>query len=447
MGKLVYMFASLAERTVGDVTCLEGMTLLAETLHPHGIPITWMVSPESARLAADSLKQWHEDYGDEVAMTLPTIASGDSNSRAPLPSSGCEAKRKLIKKRRESLLKILPWAEVTIAGAGHTDPDAAAILEELGFEGLWGYCPEQIEVDDITDRGCPWGLFYIDPAQRLRPKPSGRGIIGMEWTARDLGKSIHSGHPSIYSTDPNDVARTGLCRWEDIDYWEGLADNYLHNAHLNDLVFLLQHQEAHEMQVEPFHCYTREDIREAAVMLDRFAEYLVPHCEVMTLSQAAKLYRQRYTLTAPSYILWEDIPSRAPNPDYGWSVPLGPWPKTFMTYDTGAMMAFIEGKVEPHILRNYANDPTQQRYFNEAEIPVSRLIHNTRYHWSREIELVVQSPKTMPYGMALWGEYALFRIGDTTGLVDHKIIPGELLYLRVDLHPGENRFKVKLAGK
>jgi hypothetical protein len=447
MGQLFYSFASLAERVINNTSCEIGMTRLANLYHDYEIPVTWMVSPESAKFTKKILTSWAEEYGDEVAMTLPTFASANSNSRAPLTTGNRNAKKELIEKRRAQLQKILPWAEVTIAAAGHTDPDIAGILEELGFEGLWGYCPEQIEIDDITDRGCPWGLFYIDPKQRLRPRPSGKGLVGIEWTARDLGKSILTGWPSVFSTDPNDVARTGICHWDNVDYWRELVLNYCDNAHINPHVFLVQHQEAHEMQEEPFRCYLKEDIEEAQGLLQRFLEFLGPNIQYTTLPEMVGIYRQSYAETAPSYMLWGDIKCLPPSRSYAWSCPIGPWPSTFLTYDKDAMMAFYDGQVEPFLLRDYSLDPTQHRYFNVPKTPDVHLVSINRQHWKSQVEIKINSPCAMPYGLALWGDYSLYRIDDPTGLKAHKFVPGYLLYVRIDLVEGENLVKIKLQGK
>jgi len=270
----------------------------------------------------------------------------------------------------------------------------------------------------------------------------------MEWTARDLLKSFYSGNPCLYSTDPNDVGRGGLCSWENIDYWRHMADNYLRNTRYNEHVFLLQHQEAHEMErSELCKCYTAEDIREAAVMLDQFARHVKGAARMMTLPEAARLYHGRYDRTASSYMLWEDAPTPRPNRDYAWSTPVGPWPKTFLHYDCGAQMMFIEGKVEPVCIRNYARPWASGEYFAEPDIPYARLVHNTHFNWSREIEIVVQAQRPMPYGLALWGDYALYQIGEAPTLLEGKIMSRELLFLRYDLVEGENRLCIRLRGK
>ncbi len=443
MGELIYTFAGMAARHRDGATCLNGMRLLADTLHPHGVRITWLVSPDSARIAAAQLTDWHERFGDDVALATPELTSGI----AARYQGDFETKKAQIAGERGLVRAALPWAEVSIAAGNHTDPDIARLLDALGFEGLWGFCWEQIEVDAITDRGCPWGFYYMDPKDRLRPA-EGRGVIAMEWTARDLLKSFHSGNPCLYSTDPNDVARGGLCSWENIGYWKKLADNYRRNAHWNGQVVLVQHQEAHEMErAEGWRCYTEEDIREAAVMLDAFAAYVAPHARVMTLAEAARAYRERNPHTASSYMLWEDTPHPPPNPAYTWSTCPGPWPRTFLYYDRGAQMMFVQGKTEPVCLRNYHRSWDTRTYYAEPVIPHARLLRDVRHTWSREIEIAVESHAAMPYGLALWDDYSLYQIAEAPGLIEGKILPRELLFLRYDLKPGTNTLLVRLAGK
>jgi hypothetical protein len=430
------MFAALAARTDKGVACLQGMRRLADLLHPHGVKITWHVSAESARQAKEDLTKWHEEFGDEATLCVPE----------PLVGTREEKKRGLLKER-DGIQQALPWADLSIAAGGHQDPEAIQILDELEFKGLWGFCWEQIEVDQITDRGSPWGFYYIDPAQRLRPA-SGRGIIGMEWTARDLLKSFHSGNPCLYSTDPNDVARGGICAWENIDYWKGMADNYLRNTRYNDFVFLLQHQEAHETECnEFFQCYTEEDIREANIMLEEFVKHIKASARMLTLHEAAELYRENFEKTSSSYMLWEDTPVCRPNPDYAWSTAWGPWPKTFLHYDRGAQMMFVEGQVHPVCIRNYSRALAPGEYFSEPLIPRAKLVSNTQLSWDREVEVKVQSPSAMPYGIALWGDYSLYQIAEAPGLLEGKILSRELLFLRYDLVEGQNVFKVRLKGK
>lgn len=437
MSELIYTFASLAARTAEGKTCLDGMHVLADIMHPHGVPITWVVSPESAEIAKATLTEWHASHGDEVAVELPPL------------SGSHEEKLAYLIERRDAVRRALPWAEATVAGGVHCDPDIVTLLSQAGFEGIWGFCWEQIEVDDITDRGCPWGFYYMHPEDRLRPA-SKRGIVAIPWLSHDLLKTYHCGFAPVYTNDPNDVARAGLCSWEDTAYWDAFIDQYHRNTRYNDAVFLLQHQEAHEMECnERNHCYTPEDIREAGVMLARHVDYLLrkPGVKVMSLPDAVRYYRDLNPRTASSYMLWEDVPTRRPNPDYTWNVCGGPWPKTFLYYDCGAQMMFIDGQVQPACIRNYGKEWDAVDFYREIPVPRPRLVRNTRFGWRREIEVTVESPKAMPYGLALWGDYSLYQIGEASGLIAGMILPRELLFLRYDLQPGENRFRVSLEGK
>lgn len=437
MSELVYTFASLAARTAQGKTCLDGMRLLADIMHPRGVPVTWIVSPESAAIAKDTLTEWHTAHGDEVAVELPLLDGSYAEKLAYLTD------------RRRKVQQALPWAECTVAGGEHCDTHIVKLLDEAGFEAIWGFCWEQIEVDNITDRGCPWGFFYMDPEDRLRPATQ-RGVLALPWLSHDLLKTYHCGYAPVYSNDPNDVARAGVCSWEDASYWDAFLDNYHNNLRYNETVFLLQHQEAHEMECnERNHCYTPEDIREAAIMMARHVDYLQrkPGVKIMAVPDAVRYYRQLNPRTAPSFMLWEDTLVPRPNPDYTWNTCVGPWPTTFLYYDCGAQMMFVDGQSQPACIRNYAKPWDTLDYYRELRVPVPRLLHNTRFGWRREIGFSVTSPKAMPYGLAFWGDYSLYQIGEAPGLIAGKILPRELLFLRYDLQPGENRFTVALEGK
>ncbi len=437
MSELIYTFASLAARTAQGQTCLDGMRALAAILHPRGVPITWIVSPESADIAKETLTEWHLAHGDEAAVELPALEGTYSE------------KKDYIEARRERVRAAVPWAELSVAGGVHCDPDIVTLLEQTGFEGIWGFCWEQIEVDDITDRGCPWGFYFMHPEDRLCPAAQ-RSVAAVPWLSHDLLKTYHCGLAPVYTNDPNDVARAGICSWEDTAYWDAFADNYHRNTRYNESVFLLQHQEAHEMECNARnHCYTPEDIQEAGIMLGRHVDYLLrkPGVRVMSLPDAVRQYRSSHSKTPASYMLWEDAPVRRPNPDYTWNTGVGPWPKTFLYYDCGAQMVFVDGQVQPVCIRNYANPWNNEDFYRERSVPRPRLVRNTQFTWRREIEFTIESPKAMPYGLALWGDYSLYQIGDAPGLLEGKILPRELLFLRYDLQPGENRFLVSLEGK
>ena len=108
---------------------------------------------------------------------------------------------------------------------------------------------------------------------------------------------------------------------------------------------------------------------------------------------------------------------------------------------------FVEGKVEPVCIRNYGRPYAYGEFFAEPGIPRTRLVHDTRYGWSRDIEVIVKAPRPMPYGLALWGDYALYQIAEAPDLIEGKMMSRELLFLRYDLVQGENRLCIRLQGK
>jgi len=96
VSELIYTFASLAARTAQGKTCLDGMRVLADIMHPRGVPVTWLVSPESAAIAKDTLTDWHHNFGDEAAVELP-----------PLEGT-FEEKKKYLEDRRDRSLRLCP---------------------------------------------------------------------------------------------------------------------------------------------------------------------------------------------------------------------------------------------------------------------------------------------------------------------------------------------------
>ena|GEM_PF-449152 len=448
MAELLFTFASYATRMEGDLSPLKGAERLASVLHPYGVRITWLVSPASATAMKARLTEWHEKFGDDISV-CPDGMKRDHTGITPGPMVGTVEERiEEATYLRERIRQILPWTNADIVHGPHQDHTSIQALERAGFLGLWGFCWEQIEVDNITDRGCPWGFYYLDPACRTAPNTGTRGIIGMEWTARDLLKAFHSGNPCIYSTDVNDVARGGICSWREIGYLKGMFDNYYRNLRFNDLVLYQVHQEAHEMMPE-FRCYSEEDCREAEEMLDELAAYVTGHTDVRTatLSEAAAIYRERYERTAPSFMLWYDTPTVPYNPDYARGTPRGPWPKTFLYYDTDCQMMFIDGKFEPVCIRNYRERKAIGRYFAEPEVPRVRLRSHSRSPYGMDLHLTVESPKAMPFGITLWEDLGPYLLTEAPGLLAHKLISQEVLFLRYDVEKGTTELKIHFYRK
>ena len=156
---------------------LEGMRLLAEIAHKHGIPITWAIDTKSAPAVAKLLTTWHTEDGDVPLLTLDIKPMWDSNweaQREANPGSSTEAmashvvtmREKLpeyISKEWERIKRALPWAEPSVAGAVFKNDVFLHALEQTGFQGLWGYHWNPQDTDDTSepeiDRG-GFGCFY-----------------------------------------------------------------------------------------------------------------------------------------------------------------------------------------------------------------------------------------------------------------------------------------------
>jgi len=443
MARLIFTFTSLAyyvDAPWGHGLPREGFHGMAEVAHGRGVPVTWLVNARSAEPFKPELDDFHQRFGDDVGLMW------GSSTATPGASEGARADL-------DHLRRLFPWSKVSIVGSGERSNAMVRELAGLGVEGLWGSCWEQIEIDEITDRGAPWGTYYISMDNFKAPAATATPLVSFEWTARDLCKSLHSGNPTIFSSDPNDVARADLVHGRDIAYWAAMFDQYHRNLAHNDLVFFSMHQEAHEMEhSEVCHSYTPEEIADSAEMMDAFFEYIQtkPGVELMTLPQAADAYRhQNPQGTAPAHMLFDDIPTGPMAYWYAKGTPIGPWPRTFLYYDAACQMAFIEGKFEPILLRNYrgAKDPDDRYYFAERDIPTVRVPYGSEMVESGDFEFTIESRKPLPFGLAFWYDFANWRVREVRGAGQWKVIEDKVLFARLDVPAGRTRVHVRLGRK
>jgi len=441
VGRLIFTFTSLAyyvEASWGHGLPKEGFHRMADVAHRRDVPVTWLVNARSAEAFKNELNDFHRRFGDGVGLLWGSSTATPGQAEDP----GADLER---------LRKLFPWSEVKIVGSGHRSNAMVRRLADLGIEGLWGSCWEQIEIDEITDRGAPWGTYYISMENFKAPAAKPTPLVSFEWTARDLCKSLHSGNPTIFSSDPNDVARADLVHGRDIAYWTAMFDQYHRNMAHNDLVFFSMHEEAHEMEhSEVCSAYTPEEIADSAEMMDAFFEYVQskPGVELMTLPQAADVYRRQNPRgTAPAYMLFDDIPTGQMAYWYAKGTPVGPWPRTFLYYNAECQLAFIEGKFEPILLRNYrrATDPDDQFYFADRDVPKVRLPYGKKMVESGDFEFTIESEKALPFGLAFWYDFARWRVREVEGAAHWKQIEDKLLFARLNLQPGRTIASVRLA--
>ncbi len=445
MGDFVYTFVSCAyfvERSWGHGTPRAGMELLAEVAHAHRIPVTWLVNPRSAAEMAERLTCWHDQSGDEVGVYLgaPPEARTGAEERRYFVSLTYDQMRRKIEGEARGVAEALPWANLRVAGAGYRSNTMVAVLEDLGFDALWGHCWEQAYVDNITDRGAPWGFYYASREAYKAPARYPGKVVACEWTARDLNKAFRTGKPEVYSTDPNDVDNNRLCSATDVSYWCALLDQYRRNAAWNDFVPLLQHQEAHEMETATvFRGFTEEIVDRTASMLDRFFAYAASLGEVSVLSLPAAVteFKRRFSHQPATCMLFEDIPVKTDSN--------GPWPEVLVYCDDRCQLFFDRAKPLPVAARNYlAATDTEAVEFAAEESPPEV----TMEEWPlggavRRVRITARAERPIRYGVALWGNYQEASIEPPEGVALREV-GGQVLLATFDLPLPQGAFVLDL---
>jgi hypothetical protein len=325
-------------------------------------------------------------------------------------------------------------------------------IKKAGLTGVWGSCWEQVGIDRITDRGAPWGYFYSARDNFKLPSLTMGGLVSVEWTTRDLLKSLHSSAPTIYSSDPDDVGRTDLCTGSDIEYWKTFFDNYIRNIAHNRVVFFPQHQEAHEMEYSDVcRAYSPAEIEKSENMLDAFFTYVKSYGDMvayMTIPEAVQYYKENFKETEPSIMLFDDAPARKPPFWYAAysNRASGPWPKTLLYYDKECQLAFIEDQFRPIMHRDYTqtrkvDDPNYYEIFYSPDVKI-------KTPWERreftEIPIEIKSAQAMPYAVTLWYDFNRFKLRRVTGAQSIGPIENSVILLRLNLKQGMNKILIQM---
>lgn len=435
-GELYFTFVSSAyymDKKWGHGMPIDGIKRVAEVAHRNGVPVTWLVSPKSAELGKDLFKEYHDKYGDAFGYMIQTTESeekawGGSYYLRNMPAKKLYAR---LKSESDAVRSALPWADILIAGGGLRTNLIVRILDKLGFHGLWGHCWEQTLTDDISDRGAPWGFYYASPDTYKAPNRGERGLVAVEWTARDLNLAFRTGKPETYSTDPNDVGRAGICAYRNIDYWKRMVDQYARNTKYNRMVPLAVHQEAHEMEnSERIRAYNPEDIESAARMLDELFKYVKKiGAKIVNANDAIEKYRELYPETPPTYAIFDDVL-------------LKKYPEVFIYFDVNGQLFFDEGGAGPVMIRNYVGklDPEVVDFagVKDPPQPVCDEELPGAYH------CLIDSDRDLAYGLAFWGDYKELSITGAEGRVTKKILDGKLAFAGWVLKPGLNAVRVEL---
>jgi hypothetical protein len=443
---LIYTFVSYAshyDTPWGQGTAIDGIERTAALAHKHGIPVTWIVNGGSVPVLQDRIQHWHEQYGDDVILQSPFFIEDAGASK--------EKFKQMLERDWRIVEEAFPWAKTKVAARGKIYNEVIEALEELDFQGMWGYCWEQVWWDGITHKGIPWGSWYVDSSRYKIPHPSKGKIVACEWTARDLHATYHSGSPVIYSTDPNDVLRAGLCSGEDITYWKNLFHDYLRNTDHNEQVFFLQQQEAHEMEyTDRFAVFPASHVEACAGMLDLFFAYITQYpITLTTLPKAVELYHAKNAVTAPAYMLTRDTELRPEVNDYTVTLGgtgAGPWPEAFLFYDRECQMAFVKGECAPRRLRNYVGQGSMHSEFEE---PVPQVFVSGYEKSNQRIRMTFEIGHygPAPFGLTYWDDLSGYVIESCSEGVDARIVKDELAFLRFQLTGGPAAIELSLVRR
>ena len=423
---------------------LEGMRLLAEIAHKHGIPITWAIDTKSAPVVAKLLTAWHIDGGDIPLLTLDIKPMWDSNwevQREVNPGNSTEAmashvvtmREKLpdyISKEWERIKRTLPWAEPSVAGAMFKNDVLLRALEQTGFQGLWGYHWSQQDTDDTEtetsepemDRG-GFGCFYplevstFSDAIGARDAPDEnlahqfKNIVGIPYRT--------AGHLA----EGTDNLRAALLNGAAQQHY----DIYVENIAWNSWLGYVEH-------IDPL---TVAQL--GAEGLERLDAYLahvvsVEATKPIPLSQMVDDYMFHCERTEPTAVVAKNIEAQddAANPKATLRM---------LYCDAACEFAFVEGGMEPVEIKNYTSERVLQ---SDVSKPVLIGFSPTRHRTELRLTIAVESIKAMPYGIIVWNDHEGLQLTESNA-DDVKWIGKHALFIRLTLQAGKNEFNLKLT--
>ena len=421
---------------------LEGMRLLAEIAHKHGIPITWAVNTKSVPAVAKSVTTWHTENGDDSLLLLDIKPIWEANweaQREANPGNSTEAmavhlvtmREKLpeyITKEWERIKRALPWAEPRVAGAVFKNDTLLRALEQTGFRGLWGYHWSQPNMDDTEpdtpepDRG-GFGCFYP-----LEASVSADAIITRDTTDETLGSQFKNivgvpYHTAAHLAEETDNLRATLLNETAHQHY----DIYVENAAWNHWLGYVEHidpitvaqlggEGLERLNAYFAHVVSIEDTK--PILLSQMVDDYMTHCEK----------------TEPTAIVATrtEIQDETENPK-----------STLKMYYCDAIceFTFVENVMEPVEIKNYTSERVLQ---SDASRPALIAFSPTRYRTELRITITIESIKAMPYAITVWGDHEGLQLTESNS-DDVRWIGKHSLFIRLTLQSGKNEFNLKLT--
>ena len=425
----------------------EGMRLLAEIAHKHGIPITWAVDTQSASAIAKLLTTWHTENGDVPLLMLDIRPIWETNweaEREANPGASTEAmashlvtmREKLpayIIKERERLIRTMPWAELNVAGAVFKNDVFLRALEETGFRGLWGYHWNQQDVGDtdpdvpeieVSDRG-GFGCFYP-----LEASGSMDSIVAPGSTDENLAQSFEEivgipYHTAGHFAEDAYNLRAALLNGTAQQRYEVYVGSTAWNQWLGYVEHIDPLTVAHLGQ-------------EGLERLDAYFSHVVSVQETkpILLSQMVDGYIKHCQKTEPTAVVEAstEIQGEMHKPKSTLKI---------FYYDAACEFTFVEGTMDPVEIKNYTGvsarhwEGNERVLQSEANKPVLTGFSPVRHRTQLHIAIVVESTKAMPYGIVIWGDHEGLRLTESS-VDDVRWIGKHALFIRLTLQSGKN---------
>ena len=423
----------------------EGVRLLAEVAHKHGIPITWAVDTKSAPVVAKLLTTLHTENGDAPLLMLDIRPIWETNweaARNANPGASTEAmashlvtmREKLpeyIIRERERLQRTLPWAEVSIAGAVFKNETFLRALEQTGFRGLWGYHCNQQGVDasdpnvpeiEVSDRG-GFGCFYPLEVSASLDAIVARGTpdtVLAQSFEKIVGVPYHTaGHLDEDAQNLRAALLNGTAQQQYDVYVESTAWNQWlgYVEHIDPLPVAHLGQEGLERLDTYFaHVVGIQDTK--PLLLSQMVDDYIKHCRKTEPTAVVEVSPEIQEETAESKSTLK-----------------------MFYYDAACEFTFVEDAMDPVEIKNYAAERVLQSDVNK---PVLTGFLPTRHRTQLHIAIVVESTRTMPYGIVVWGDHAGLQLTESNA-DDVRWIGEHSLFIRLTLQSGKNEFSVKLT--
>jgi len=442
----------------------EGMRLLAGIAHKYDFPITWVLRPGIAAKASPILKEWHEKYGDEVAWMCESVHLGNAEQDF------------------KALSAAVPWQDgIVLAGNVKYGREWIETWERLGVEAVWGRCYEQSDADKISDRGSPWGFYYLNPDNYKLPNTVDGGLVTVPWLSNDPNLIFWTGIQSQLAFDPDDPVFFGFVTEENQDAYFRLVDQYRAQTQFNKVVPMIVQQE-----------YDSKSLKTgvtSAILDGLFAYFKENNIKVVPLREAVRRYKEAMgDSTPPTYGVWanlgdqELIRNPSPRPRYLFEmvdspirespdheaatfneiyatsrtyrpeeggvqfyyspdgVPFYERGNLFTYYDKNGLILFDVNNPKPVRITSYLEVPDglngyhvlpelSYAYDTDGFIPgvkVSQKENGTQHTIQISIEAFQPNPmssKRMPYGVMVWGDFSDYTLPE--GLPDGAAIVGK----------------------